>query len=67
MSTYFSGTNIESLQDAIITQAELINVTADPTGPVEGRVIESRTEVGRGKVASFLVQRGQALGFLLFY
>ncbi|XP_067932063.1 translation initiation factor IF-2, mitochondrial-like isoform X2 [Watersipora subatra] len=52
------GTNIDALQEAIITQAEMMDIKADPTGAMEGRIIETKTEEGRGKIASILVQRG---------
>lgn len=50
---------MDALQDAIITQAELLDIRADNSGLVEGRVLESQTDAGRGKVASVLVQRGE--------
>lgn len=53
------GTNIDALQDAIITLSELLETQADYSGPVEGRIIESQTDPGRGKVATMLVTRGE--------
>lgn len=52
------GTNLEKLQEAILAQAEVMEIRADPKGLVEGAVIESSTDVGRGKLATMLVQRG---------
>ncbi len=43
-----TGQGIHSLEEAIIAQAELCELRADPVGVVEGVVIESRTEKGRG-------------------
>lgn len=51
-------TNLDALKDAIITQAEMMNLKGDPKGPVEGVTIESTTHPGRGKVATCLIQRG---------
>lgn len=52
------GNGIEDLIDAIIAQAEVLQLSADPKGPVEGSVIESSVEIGLGKTATFLVKRG---------
>ncbi|XP_064623673.1 translation initiation factor IF-2, mitochondrial-like [Lineus longissimus] len=52
------GTNLVELQEAIVTLAELSDLKADPTGLVEGLVIESKTDPGRGKLATVLIQRG---------
>ena len=53
------GTNIDALQDAIITLSEFLETQADYSGPVEGRIIECQTDPGRGKVATMLVTRGE--------
>ena len=45
---HFQGNNLESLLEAIITLAELNDLKAEVTGPVEGVIIESRTDKGRG-------------------
>lgn len=42
------GTNINALTEAIITQAELLNLRADPEGFVEGVVLESKIDVHKG-------------------
>lgn len=42
------GTNIENLVEAIALQAELMDLKAEPTGYVEGTVVESKTDPGRG-------------------
>ncbi|TPP60489.1 Translation initiation factor IF-2 mitochondrial [Fasciola gigantica] len=50
--------NLQSLLEAVILQAELMQIKADPTGPAEGVVLESKVEHGTGKVATCLVTRG---------
>ncbi|KAH8027590.1 hypothetical protein HPB51_007140 [Rhipicephalus microplus] len=52
------GTNLDKLTETILTQAELMEIKADPKGPVEGVVIESMTDRHRGKLSTALVQRG---------
>ena len=52
------GTGVDELLDAILLQAEVLELTAVSTGPASGVVIESRLDKGRGAVASVLVQRG---------
>lgn len=53
-----SGTGIDSLLDAILLQAEVLELTAHTDGAAKGVVIESRLDKGRGPVATILVQRG---------
>ena len=50
--------NLDKLQEAILLQAELLELTANPTRSAEGIVIEAKVERGRGSVATVLVQRG---------
>ncbi|KAK6183487.1 hypothetical protein SNE40_010962 [Patella caerulea] len=52
------GTNIQELKEAIITQSEIMEIKGDPVGLVEGRVIESKTDPGRGKLVTAVVKRG---------
>ncbi|MCK5873176.1 MAG: translation initiation factor IF-2 [Alcanivoracaceae bacterium] len=54
-----SGMGVDDLLDAILLQAELLELTASRTGPARGVVIESRIEKGRGAVASVLIQEGE--------
>jgi translation initiation factor IF-2 len=54
-----TGMGVESLLEAIVLQAELLDLQAVPEGPGRGIVIESRLDKGRGPVASVLVQEGQ--------
>ncbi|MBE0362533.1 translation initiation factor IF-2 [Pseudoalteromonas ulvae UL12] len=53
-----TGENIDDLLEAILMQAELLELTADHDGMASGVVIESRLDKGRGPVASILVQAG---------
>lgn len=53
-----TGEGIEALLDAVLLQAEVLELKAVPTGPSKGMVIESRVDKGRGVVASLLVQEG---------
>ncbi|MCR4791060.1 MAG: translation initiation factor IF-2 [Treponemataceae bacterium] len=49
---------IEDLLDAILLQAEILELKANWTCRAEGKVIESRTDHGRGVVSTIIVQRG---------
>lgn len=49
---------IDDLLDAILVQAEVLELKAQYDCRAEGKVIESRTDQGRGVVASVVVQRG---------
>ncbi len=49
---------IDDLLEAILLQAEILDLRADPKGPVEAVVIESKIEQGRGPMATLLVQSG---------
>lgn len=39
-------------------QAEIMNLKGDPTGLVEGVIIECTNDIGRGKLVTALIQRG---------
>ena len=52
------NTNIDALLDNIALQSELLELTANPDRPAEGAVIEAKLDVGRGPVATVLVQKG---------
>lgn len=52
------GTNLDKLEEAIVLQAELMELSANPERTGQGAVIEARLERGRGAVATLLVQRG---------
>ena len=49
---------LDKLQEAVLLQAEILDLKANPDRPAEGAVIESKLEKGRGAVATVLVQRG---------
>jgi len=49
---------ISELLDAILLQAEVLELTANHTRRAEGKVIESRIDQGRGIVATIIPQRG---------
>ena len=51
-------TNLDGLLEAILLQAELLELKANPDRAAEGSVVEARLDKGRGPVATFLVQRG---------
>ncbi len=51
-------TNLDKLEEAILLQAELLDLKANPDRPAEGVVIEAKLERGRGPVATVLIQRG---------
>ena len=50
--------NLDKLEEAILLQAELLDLKANPDRAAEGTVIESRLDRGRGPVATVLVQKG---------
>ena len=52
------GTNLDKLEEAILLQAELLDLKANPDRSAEGAVIEAKLDRGRGPVATVLVQRG---------
>jgi len=51
-------TGLDKLQEAILLQAEILDLKANPDRSAEGAVIEAKLEKGRGAVATVLVQRG---------
>jgi translation initiation factor IF-2 len=51
-------TNLDKLEEAILLQAELLDLSANPNRAAEGVVLEAKLERGRGPVATVLVQRG---------
>ncbi|MEQ8657272.1 MAG: translation initiation factor IF-2 [Hyphomicrobiales bacterium] len=53
-----TGQGLDSLLDAILLQAEIMELKANPDRAAEGVVIEAQLDKGRGPVATVLVQRG---------
>lgn len=53
------GTGVDELLDAILLQAEVLELKAVAEGPARGVVVESRMDKGRGPVATILVQGGE--------
>ncbi|MCL5776347.1 translation initiation factor IF-2 [Limibaculum sp. FT325] len=53
-----TGKGLDRLVEAIALQAELLELRANPGRAAEGAVIEAKLDVGRGPVATVLVQRG---------
>jgi translation initiation factor IF-2 len=53
-----TGQGIEELLEAILLQAEVMELQAAPERPAKGAVIEARKEQGRGTVVTVLVQEG---------
>lgn len=53
-----NGDGIEDLLEMILLVAELEELKADPNGPVEGTIIESNLDPGRGAVATAIVTNG---------
>jgi translation initiation factor IF-2 len=51
-------TNLDKLEEAILLQAELLDLKGNPNRSAEGVVLEAKLERGRGPVATVLVQRG---------
>ncbi len=51
-------TNLDQLEEAILLQAELLELKANPNRAAAGVVVEAQLERGRGPVATVLVQRG---------
>jgi translation initiation factor IF-2 len=51
-------TGIDKLLEAILLQAELLDLKANPNRSAEGVIIEAKLERGRGPVGTVLVQRG---------
>ena len=50
--------NLDGLLEAVLLQAEVLELKAPAGGRAEGLVIESKLDKGRGAVATVLVQRG---------
>jgi translation initiation factor IF-2 len=53
-----TGLGLDDLLEAIALQAEILELKANPDRAAEGAVIEAKLDVGRGPVATVLVQKG---------
>lgn len=53
-----TGAGVNELLEAVLLQAELLELKAVEDGPAQGVVIESELDKGRGPVATLLVQNG---------
>jgi translation initiation factor IF-2 len=53
-----TGAGVEALLETLAVQAEVLELRAPIDGPAAGTVIESRVDIGRGMVATVLVQAG---------
>ncbi|MEA3274117.1 MAG: translation initiation factor IF-2, partial [Pseudomonadota bacterium] len=53
-----SGEGIDDLLEALLLQAEVLELTAAEDGPARGTIVESSLDKGRGPVATVLVQTG---------
>ncbi|HET6618961.1 MAG TPA: translation initiation factor IF-2 [Dongiaceae bacterium] len=51
-------TNLDKLEQALLLQAEVLELKANPDRQAQGAVIEAKLERGRGTVATLLVQKG---------
>ncbi|MEM9575575.1 MAG: translation initiation factor IF-2 [Pseudomonadota bacterium] len=53
-----TGQGLDELLEAIALQAEILELKANPDRAAQGAVIEAQLDVGRGPVATVLVQNG---------
>ena len=53
-----TGKGLDNLLEAIALQAEILELKANPNRAAQGAVIEAQLDVGRGPVATVLVQNG---------
>lgn len=51
-------TNLDKLEEAILLQAEVLELKTNPNREAHGFVVESKLEKGRGSVATVLIQKG---------
>lgn len=53
-----TGQGLDDLFDLISLQAEVLELKANTSGPARGKVIEARTEAGKGPTATVIIQSG---------
>jgi translation initiation factor IF-2 len=52
------GTNVDTLLDQVLLQAEILDLKANPNRKAQGTVVEAQLDPGKGPVATVLVQNG---------
>lgn len=53
-----TGTGVDSLLEAILLEAEILELKANPEGKARAAILESRKDKGKGIIGNLLVQRG---------
>src|SRR5699024_1554731 len=53
-----TGEGVDALLEAVLLQAEVLELAAPAAGPAQGVVLEARLDKGRGVVATVLIQEG---------
>ena len=53
-----AGENLDKLEEAVLLQAEILDLKANPDRAAEGVVVEAKLEHSRGAVGTLLIQRG---------
>jgi translation initiation factor IF-2 len=53
-----TGAGLAALEEALLLEAEALELSADPAAPAAATVVEARLERGRGPVATVIVSRG---------
>jgi len=53
-----SKTNLDKLEEAILLQAEILNLKANPSKKARGIIVESKVQQGKGATATVLIQEG---------
>ncbi|MCI5050233.1 MAG: translation initiation factor IF-2 [Rickettsiales bacterium] len=52
------GTGLKELEEAVLLQSEVLELTANPDAAASGTVVEAQVDKGRGTVTDLLIQRG---------
>jgi translation initiation factor IF-2 len=52
------GVGLAELEEAVLLQAEIMDLQASAAGRAEGTVVEARRDKGQGPVATIIVKRG---------
>ncbi|MDX5493174.1 MAG: translation initiation factor IF-2, partial [Alphaproteobacteria bacterium] len=53
-----SGMGLDKLEEAILLQAEVLELKANPDRSAEGIIVEAKLDKGRGPVGTVLIERG---------